>query len=453
MGLACRETLKDTLQRLFALRRLGIRPGLGAVRALLALLGDPQKGLRAVHIAGTNGKGSTAAMIESVLRAAGQTTGLYTSPHLQRFNERIRVSGLPLADGALAGLAAEVLERAEELGSAEGLEITFFEAATAMAFLHFRRTGVQTAVLEAGMGGRLDATNVAEPLVTVITGVDLDHTAFLGQTLREIAAEKAGIIKPGVPVVTGRLAPEAARVVGGRARALGAPLYVLGRDFVSEPGPRGTIRYRGPGLEIDGLSPGLRGAHQVDNAGLALCATGLLGRTMEGLREEAARRGVQGVDWPARLELVRTDPPVLIDSAHNPAGARALAREALAAFPRRPSSLTLVTAISGDKDLGGVLAPLLPISDRVILTEVPGGRAACTAALRRAAVQAWGKGRRGAGTGPVLVEEPALGRALSRALGELPPGGGVLVAGSIFLAGPAREILLQSPGERGEGPS
>src|SRR5450432_3485561 len=266
----------DLLARLGAAQSLGVELGLEPVRRALALLGDPQKRFAAVQIAGTNGKGSTAAMAEAILRAAGTRTGLYTSPHLARFTERIRIGGREIDGDRFAALDRKV--------AATGVPLTYFEIATVLGFLTLAEEAVESAVLETGLGGRLDAVTTAEPLATAITSIGIDHTAYLGETLRAIAREKAGILKAGVPCFLGRLPDEAEQEIAAIAGVVGAPLARLGRDFEAPAGPLG-----------------LAGPHQRDNAAIATALAGraaaLLGRP---LPPETIARALAGVTWPGR---------------------------------------------------------------------------------------------------------------------------------------------------------
>jgi len=404
---------RDTMKRLLGLKRLGIRPGLESTRALLRVLGDPQEGLAAVHIAGTNGKGSVAAMMDSVLMAAGYRTGLYTSPHLSVFNERIRVSGSVIPDGDLSRIAARVLEAAEVVRAGGGMEATFFEVATAMALLYFRQEGVEVALLETGMGGRLDATNVVRPLVSIITGVDMDHRAYLGGTIEDIATEKAGIIKEGVPVVSGALRREAARVIEKRSAELkNTPLLCPGSGFSFEAGPSGGLDYHGPELSLEGLEVGLYGAHQKGNAALAIAGLEVLMPRFTAIDGRAIREGLGRVTWPGRFEVIQEGPDVIIDCAHNPAGAEALAEAIRGRFSPQ-AAITLVLGISRDKDIPGILASLLPLARRVIFTEACPERAAPAALLLEAA----------RGSGAERLSRPTVAGALEAALEACPKAG------------------------------
>lgn len=388
-------TYDEALARLLALSRFGVRPGLEAMRRLLARLGDPQRALPVVHIGGTNGKGSTAAFVEAALRAAGRRTGLYTSPHLLRFGERIRLDGQELSPDALAGYLTRVFAVAGDE--------TFFEIATAAALLAFAERKVEVAVLEVGLGGRLDATNVVErPLVTVITGVALDHTEVLGDTLVAIAREKAGIWKPGVAAVAACEDAAACAVLEERAAQLEAPLSLYGRDF-----------------DDRALPPlGLLGAHQRRNAALARRALQLLPPALRPA-EALVAEGFANVRWPGRLEWLAPD--VLVDGAHNGDGARALAAALPVLAAGRP--VTLILGVVADKDARSMATVLAPCASRVIATAPPSPRALPAAAL--------------AALLPGCEVAPDLASALGRARGQ----GLCVVAGSLFLVAEARRLL------------
>jgi dihydrofolate synthase/folylpolyglutamate synthase len=404
----------------------GTKLGLDTPRRLLAALGDPQNAYPSVHVAGTNGKGSTCVLLEAILRAAGRTVGRYTSPHLEDFSERIAVNGRPIQDADLVRCAARVH------GAAAGLEAppTFFEAATAIAFLHLAEAGpdgapVDAAVVEVGLGGRLDATNVLTPEVCVITNVDLDHTKHLGATVAAVAGEKAGIIKPGVPVVTGTRG-EALDVVRATAARTGAPLLVLGEDFAVTAGTPFT--YDGPGGRREGLTLGLAGVHQRDNAALALAAAARF--LPDGLPDAGAlRRALAEARWPGRLEPVAAAAPVLLDCAHNGPAARALA-DHLARDSGGP--LWLVLGVLADKDFDAVATALCPLAARVFVTAPDTPRRADPAEQARIA-------RRHARD---VTTVPGVAAAVDLAVGEAAAAGGrVVVTGSIYTVGEARSHL------------
>src|SRR3954471_8257116 len=346
----------ELLARLAGVRTLGVELGLDRMRLALARLGDPQTRFAAVQIAGTNGKGSTAAMTEAVLREAGVRTGLYTSPHLARFTERIRIDGREADGDRLAALDRRV--------AAIGVPLTYFEIATALAFLAMAEAGVELAVLETGLGGRLDAVTTCVPCATAITSIGLDHTEYLGDTLAAIAREKAGILKPAVPCFVGRLPPEADDEIARAADAVGAPLFRFGRDFGPSPFPAA-----------------LPGGHQKENAALAVQLARAAGRHLgRPIADRAVERGLERVRWPGRCERVGDD--LLFDCAHNVDGAGVLA----ATLPALASGrhVVLLAAIVGDKDADAMMAPLAPAAAAVVTTRSDNPRALAPEALAEA---------------------------------------------------------------------
>ncbi|WP_437567390.1 bifunctional folylpolyglutamate synthase/dihydrofolate synthase [Sorangium sp. So ce542] len=425
----------------------GMVLGLDRVREALAALGDPHAGVAAVHVAGTNGKGSVCAMVESVARAAGLRAGLYTSPHLSRFAERIRVDGAPIGDAALERALSAALERVPA-------PLTFFEALTVAAFVAFRDAGVDLAIVEVGLGGRLDATNVlAAPLCTAITSIAFDHVALLGPTLADIAREKAGILKPGTPVVLGPLDPEADAAIEAAALAIsaGPRLRVAraerggsadeiagerageiavgraGEIAVGRAGPSArATRVAGPGRPALEVELGLRGAHQAENAGVACgIAWQLAGRWPE--VERALPAGLAAARWPGRLERIDAGAAeVLLDCAHNPHGAEALAAWLDEEGPGAART-TLVFGAMADKGWGEMLQTLAPRARRRLYATPQGRAAAPLDALRAIA------------PGEPIGDPRA---AVARAIEVAGPGGLVVVTGSIYLVGEVRSALL-----------
>src|SRR5512143_3207423 len=314
---------QGTIDYLYALQKHGVKLGLANTVTLMARLGNPHRAFRSIHVAGTNGKGSTSAFLASVLQAAGCRTGLYTSPHLVSFTERIRVDGAPIPEARVVELAERVREaysRSAGTGRDGAMSPTFFEVTTAVAFCYFAEEGVDIAVVEVGMGGRLDSTNVVTPLVSVITNIDIEHTEYLGGTLEQIAGEKAGIIKPGVPVVTGAMQPEAKGVIEREAAAKGSPVYLLAREFRAVnvvAGREQVFDYRGLDAAYRGLHVRMLGRHQVDNASLALAAVECLRDAGVAVDETAVRRGLERALWEGRLERVAQGPDIYLDGAHN----------------------------------------------------------------------------------------------------------------------------------------
>jgi dihydrofolate synthase/folylpolyglutamate synthase len=351
----------DPLAYLFSLEQFGIKFGLDNIRALLARLGNPQQDFRSIQIAGTNGKGSVTAMVDEVLRRAGYRSARYTSPHLVDLSERFVIDGRPVDADAMRRSAAGVQRIIETLiadGTLSGTP-TFFEATTAMAFDLFRNARVEFAVVEVGLGGRLDSTNVVEPVVTAITSVDFDHQQYLGNTLADIAAEKAGIIKPGVPVVVGDVAPAAYAVIERVAREREAAI----------------IRADQGGRDVGPLRIGLLGEHQQANAKVALRLLETLDKTGVRIGRDAIVDGLANVRWPGRLDRrsLAGGHELILDAAHNPAGARALASYLHGLGSPKP---TLVFGAMRDKDVEGMLAVLLPEVGRVIVTKPSNPRAA-----------------------------------------------------------------------------
>jgi dihydrofolate synthase / folylpolyglutamate synthase len=425
-------TLEELTPWLFERTAGGIRWGLDRTIELLAGVGDPHRQFRSVHIGGTNGKGSVAAICDAVLRAgpAASRVGLYTSPHLVSFAERIRIDGTPAPDLAIAQ-AAELLRPAIERSGA-----TFFEATTAIAFLCFARAGVDLAVVEVGLGGRLDSTNVLHPLVTGVTNVGLDHTEYLGGTLREIAAEKAGIFKAGVPAVTTEARAEPLEVLRSAAEKAGAPFTALDAQCALRGVRTGLDGTRFDVLAGewagDAVSLPLVGEHQAANA---LLAMELLARLPAGSCPDRAQlvSGLAAVRWPGRCQVERIGSTTwVLDVAHNAEGARALAGTLAGLDVPRP--LVLLASILADKPWPDMLAALLPLADGTILTTAPSAPAGRRWDLD--GVEGWA---RGAGARNVRVI-PALEDALSRAT-TLAPHGTVLVTGSVHTVGDALKGL------------
>ena len=410
-----------------------IKLGLDSMERFLERLGNPHHGIRFVHVAGTNGKGSTASALMAMLEQAGYRVGLYTSPHLSCVRERFRIGAGYISEEQFARHAAAIH------GVLNGEQITYFEFTTALALLWFAAERVDLAIMEVGMGGRLDATNVIIPLVGVITNVSMDHQAYLGSTLAEVAAEKAGIIKPGVPLVTGVGADDSRRVVEEHCRRLAAPLYLLGRDFSwspsSPPSADESWDYTGIGSGYGGLPSALRGAHQRDNLSLALAALELLADSLP-VGEGAIRAGLAGVVWPGRLELLQLPRPeegswrVLLDGAHNPAGVASL----VAALGRdfRYHRLILVWASMADKDMAATLDLIAPLADIFILTRPESERSATPEALRALLPEA---------AGASALTAATVAEALALARQRCEPDDLVVVAGSLYLVGAARVLL------------
>src|SRR5262245_23865848 len=430
---------------------------LDRMRRLMSLLGDPQLGLKAIHIAGTKGKGPTAAMVASVLTAAGYRTGLYTSPHLERIEERLMIDAQICPTDRFLALAAEVQPAVESLdreSAAKGtMGPTFFEVTTAMAFLHFAQANVDAAVLEVGLGGRLDSTNVCNPEVCIITSISFDHVKQLGNTLTAIAAEKAGIIKRGVPVISGVVNPEPRDVIAQRAAELSAPLYQRGRDYdfreASLPGssalrvPRSALDYREPSstpvYELCNVELNLLGSHQAANAAAAIAAINRLRDRGWSISDEAIHRGLAVAHIPARIEQVQSSPAIILDVAHNLTSIEALLtvlRERFAARRR-----IAIFASSKDKDYTGMLKLILPAFDTIFLTQyVENPRAVPAESLLATALQIRGTITNGEPR-PIVHATVRPHDALRLARAVATADDLICIAGSFFLAAELRPLL------------
>ena len=411
------------------------------VHALLQALGDPHRKYNSVHIAGTKGKGSVSAMTASILQAANYKTGLYTSPHLQHFTERIRVNGQEIQKSEVVEYVEILKPHIETIG-----QLTVYEIITALCFLYFAQKEVEYAVFEVGLGGRLDATNVITPLTSVITSLSYDHMHLLGESLSDIAREKAGIIKPGVPVVSAPQQYEAEHVVNDVAHSLEAPLSLVGRDWLYSPGARdlsGQTLYvwsaaEQPLMDAYVESAGgeewapprywipLLGYHQVVNGAVAYATIQVLRNQGLEVKEDAIQKGFHEAQWPGRFQILSTNPVIVLDAAHNRDSALKLRIALDDYFPGRP--VTMIFGASADKDIAGMLFELLPRVSRLIVTQADHPRASDPEELARIAHS---HGLR------VEIEVP-VDLALERALTRVWPEGVVLATGSLFVVG---EIL------------
>lgn len=420
-------TYSAAIDYLYGLQKHGIKLGLETMRTLLGRIGHPERRFRTLHVGGTNGKGSTAGMAAAILQAAGLRVGLYTSPHLVDFRERIRVDGKLISEESVAELTGRLQNVFPAIPPP-----TFFEMTTAMALLHFSEAGVDVAVIEVGLGGRCDATNVIEPMAAAITTIGLDHEEYLGDTLESIAFEKAGIIKPSVPVIRGRVGREAGGVISRIAQERRAPLWRLREEFaVDGVGPE-RFTYRGAGWTFENLQCGLAGRHQLDNAA---CALALLEASRElvcCVDEGAVRRGLQTATWEGRLERIEVHPDVLLDGAHNPAAAEALAAYLQGYLFRSPDSrIILVWGMMRDKDHRGFIKPLSPLVSEIVLTEASLSRSATVKELHESVLD-W--------TGPISevpnsAEAVLVAKTLARSV-DL-----ICVTGSLMLLGDVKAAL------------
>lgn len=372
---------REAIDYLYGLQYHGIKLGLDNIRKLLELLGDPQKSFRSIHIAGTNGKGSTSALISSLLQQAGYRVGLFTSPHLISFTERIRINGEKISEERVVELTELIRSSFSEIN---GLLPTFFEFVTALAFYHFQDQGIEWAVIETGMGGRLDATNILQPAVTVITRIGLDHREFLGNTLSDIAREKAGIIKGDVPVVTVPQYREAEKVIRAVTAEKRAPLSIFGTDFTAriskERTDGSTFDYVSKLGAKKGLAVPLCGRFQIENSSVALKTVELLND--KEITAEVMKKGLESVRLEGRCELVIRDMAILFDGAHNPDAALSLAKTLSEVFSYDFRNFIFIMGMMGDKDTEEFITRLGPLAGRLIFTTLSFERAARAERLR-----------------------------------------------------------------------
>lgn len=412
---------QDALVYLSSLQGMGMRMDLGPETRLLDRLGNPQKKYRAIIVGGTNGKGSIAATLSSILTSGGYRVGLYTSPHLIDFTERIRINGFPISFKDLRRLVQEVRRRITE-------EVTYFEVATALAFLYFYEASVDVAVLEVGLGGRLDATNVCDAEVSIISNVALEHREYLGRTLRDIAFEKAGIIKEKGVCITAAGKGKALEVIEKICREKNSRLYRVGGDIRVKGLPDGSFSYRGIEKRYDRLTTPLLGNHQKVNAACALGAVELLTRQGFRLADASILRGLQSVHWEGRLEVLGRSPMIIVDGAHNPAGASVLRETLVGVFPGK--RIVLVLGVLRDKDYRGIVRRLVPLAHGVILTRPSSDRALHPRELE-------GEARKYSRDIEV-IENP--GKALERALTRAQSEDLVCLTGSLYLVGEIKKI-------------
>ncbi len=418
------------------LDRFGSQPGLETISVLLGRLGSPERCFKSIHVTGTNGKGSTSAMIASILRAAGYSVGLFTSPHLSTWRESLVVDGEKISRDDSAALMTQVRAECEEMAKTPGLRHpTQFEVLTAAAFLYFTKRSVDFAVVEVGMGGRLDATNLLNPEVAVITNVSLEHTKWLGDTVLKIAREKSGIIKPDCSVVTATTNNEVYGLLRERSREEGATITRVGNDVTYEAQSSGVD---GQAFRVNGrlatynLSTRLLGEYQVVNGATAVAVTeALIGRGFN-IPQRAIIEGIRGTKWPGRLEVIKKNPLVLLDGAKDAEAAKAL-RRSIDNIPRR--RLIAVIAISSDKDIPAMVREIAGAADHVIATSHRVGSRAADPALIAGEAAKLGK--------PSEVQL-GVASAVRRALEIAEPADAVLVAGSVFLVGEAREFWYPS---------
>jgi dihydrofolate synthase / folylpolyglutamate synthase len=432
----------QALSYLYRLQKFGIKFGLSKTENLLKAFNNPHRRLNCLHIAGSNGKGSVAAMLASIYSRAGYKVGLFTSPHLVDFRERFQINGRLISKSRTLDLIREIREKADQKEPP-----TFFEFVTAMALIYFFREKVDLAVMEVGLGGRLDATNIIDPLITVITTIALEHQDYLGKTLEKIAWEKAGIIKPGVPLVTGVDQKKVQEQIEAICRERQAPMYLAGRDFRTRKLGQGRFSYFGflisdfgiDGTEnenknpqsairnppLKGLQLALPGDYQIKNAALVLAVVGLL-QGKYPVKERKIREGLRRVSWPGRMELLSESPRIVLDGAHNPGAMKTLAETLPKSFFYR--KLFLVFGMMKDKNIKQTLNHITPLTQRILLTRAEYDRSADPEDLKQ-----FFKEYR-----PRPRVFPTIPQAITRALKEAGPEDLILITGSLFVVGEAR---------------
>jgi dihydrofolate synthase/folylpolyglutamate synthase len=409
---------------MYGFRRFGIKLGLSTIKRILAGLGNPQDTFACIHVAGTNGKGSVASSLASILHRNGYKTGLYTSPHLVRFNERIQVNNRPVTNEKVVTSYSAVKDA--HFGKRDP---TFFEFTTAMALFEFAAQKVDWAVIETGMGGRLDATNIINPALSIITNISLEHRAYLGNTLAQIAGEKAGIIKKHTPLVTGVRQKKAFAEIKRIAAGKEAPLFRLGTDFKVRRNQGQTFSYYGIRNVWHNLQTALPGSYQVDNAALVLAACELIGKNNATITRNNIREGLSKNHWPGRLEIVSNNPFIILDGAHNLAAARNLAK--FLSTNLAGKAITLVVGILDDKPYKAMLKSLLTPVHRVILTRAKIDRALEPERLYDVA--------QNLNADAVII--PDVEQAIKKAVETTPRHGAICIAGSLYVVGEAKEAF------------
>ncbi|MFQ5579814.1 MAG: bifunctional folylpolyglutamate synthase/dihydrofolate synthase [Nitrospiria bacterium] len=437
----------EALEYLYQLQRHGIRPGLERMDALLTLLHHPERQFQSVHIAGTNGKGSTAAMAASALVQGGYTVGLYTSPHLVDFSERMTVSGTPISHEEIVQLTERICEMIRSRSPRLLEEISFFEFTTAMAFLHFSENNVDLAVVEVGMGGRFDATNLLSPLVTGITHIGMDHQQYLGSTLKEIAAEKAGIIKENTPTVTSVSQPELLSVLEEKANAENASLIRLGHEIqlsdmaTEQPAPFSTPqRFFYDGLKERCVECRLLGRHQIENAAVAIGLLEQLGLRGFPLSDQDLLEGIRRVSWEGRLEIIQKRPLILLDGAHNPSSAERLAAFLSNIDPERSGKHWMIIGMMSDKNIQSVLSPLLPWPDALVISRPEIKRAADPNRIL-GCFHRLSKGSSARKRFPSCTVRETTHEALEEIKALIQPGDTLVISGSLYIVGEAKALL------------
>lgn len=426
----------ETVNYLYSLQKHGIKLGLANTNRLMQLLGHPQKSFRSIHVAGTNGKGSTASAIASILHATGLKVGLFTSPHLVSFTERIKINNLQISESDVIKLACKV----RQVTDSDDLNPTFFEFITAMAFYYFSINSVDWAVIETGMGGRLDATNIVSPDITIITNISLDHSEFLGMGISEIAFEKAGIIKPHIPVVTAADIPDAINRLSDTAKSKKSELHLYNREFrgslTSMNDQCITFDYQGYN-SYENLSAPVTGQYQLYNTCLAIRASEILSQSGLSVTDASVRTGLQNLSLEGRLEWFSHTPPIILDGAHNAEAANSLATSIREIFSDK--KIIVIAGIMDDKDIKGILKPLIQIADSLILTKAKYDRAASPEKLREI-ISEITKSDMHEVTGSTIYTG-SITEAVHTAKKLCKDNTIILITGSFYTTGEAKEIL------------
>jgi dihydrofolate synthase/folylpolyglutamate synthase len=434
----CFKSYKDTIDFLFGLQRFGIKLGLENMARMLKAFGNPHQHLKAIHIAGSNGKGSVAAFVAKIFQKAGYQVGLYTSPHLLDFSERIRTQGEPIPYDEVVNLTRLIRTKQYEVEKKDGTKgdptsvtcMTFFEFTTLLAFLYFLKKKVDLAVVEVGMGGRLDATNVLNPLVSVITNISKEHQQYLGKTLVEIAQEKAGIIKKNGVLLTAITQPQIFAKIRSQCQQRGSIVYRLGKHIRVQEKNGGTFDYQGLFTSYQKLKVNALGKYQTHNAALAVGVTEILKNRGYRVTENAIREGLLKMKWPGRLEIVNQNPKILLDGAHNLAAIEKLTRELKKTFSYR--KLFLVMGIMKDKSIKSILKRIVVLGHHIIFTQPKTDRAASPFFLLKAARFLNNSGE--------VVED--VKQAVQKALSLANKDDLICVTGSLFTIGEARELFF-----------
>ncbi len=420
-------TYQSSIAYLYGLQKIGIKFGLRKVSKLLASLGNPQKGLPCIHIAGTNGKGSTAAFIASILSKAGYRVGLYTSPHLTSFTERIKIINREISKKDVIRLTSLLKDKSKSINN-----ITYFEIVTAMALCYFKEKKVDLSILEVGMGGRLDATNVVTPLLSVITNISKEHEYYLGNSLLKIANEKAGIIKKNSILITGATQPTVLALFKKQCRTKKTRYYQLGKDISYKLANHNCFQYNGLQNSLVDLNVGLLGDHQIKNAAMALASVEIMRGKKYHVEDKAIYQGLSDVCWPGRLEVLRKSPIVVLDGAHNPAAMKNLKRSLFKNFSFK--KLILVIGIMEDKDIRAMIKHIAPFAHKVILCEPNMDRAASTKIIAKK-LQEWNV---------KYHQIKDVRKAVIYTLSIAHPKDLICITGSLFTVGEARKSLFNS---------